>query len=52
MKPSGGAEPPDREPTRNFQGWQRRACLILVGLLLLFTVLLVITATLGALGVR
>ncbi|HVC23211.1 MAG TPA: hypothetical protein VNH82_07295 [Candidatus Dormibacteraeota bacterium] len=51
MKPSGGAEPPHQEPARNFQGWQRRACLILVGLLLLLTILLVITATLGALGV-
>jgi hypothetical protein len=50
---SGGASPeapPDGEPPRTFHGWQRTACLVSVGLLCLFTALVVVSAALGAFG--
>jgi len=49
---SAGAEPPEPETPRSFQGWQRGICVAGVGLLLLFAILVVITAGLGAMGVR
>ncbi|MGH7643179.1 MAG: hypothetical protein ACRENX_09250 [Candidatus Dormibacteria bacterium] len=52
MKRSAEDGPPTGQPPRTFQGWQRRACLVLVGLLVLLAVILVVTASLGALGVR
>jgi len=52
VRGSAGAEPTEPEPPRTFHGWQRNACLILVGLLLLFAVILVVTASLGAMGVH
>ncbi|MGA7172117.1 MAG: hypothetical protein WCB86_06110 [Candidatus Dormiibacterota bacterium] len=52
MTGSAGAEPPQSQPPRSFQGWQRGACLIGVGLLVLLTLVLVVTAGLGALGIN
>ncbi|HVC40213.1 MAG TPA: hypothetical protein VNH20_09665 [Candidatus Dormibacteraeota bacterium] len=43
---------PPEPPPRSFQGWQRVACLVSVGLLLLFMILLVVGAALGVVGVH
>jgi hypothetical protein len=45
-----GPEPPSRERPGTFQGWQRTACLAGVGLLVVFTVLVLVSAILGAIG--
>ncbi|HEY6537781.1 MAG TPA: hypothetical protein VI138_01925 [Candidatus Dormibacteraeota bacterium] len=52
MSPGDQPDPPNQDRPRTFQGWQRSACLVLVGLLLLLMVLVVVSAGLGALGVR
>jgi hypothetical protein len=46
----GEPEPPSRERPGTFQGWQRSACLVGVGLLVVFTVLVLVSAILGAVG--
>ncbi|MGH7639680.1 MAG: hypothetical protein ACREOL_02030 [Candidatus Dormibacteria bacterium] len=49
MTKAGGAGPPERRP-HNFEGWQRSACVICAGLVLLFTLLLLVAVVLGLLG--
>ncbi|MGC2192476.1 MAG: hypothetical protein WA751_09105 [Candidatus Dormiibacterota bacterium] len=52
MSGAARAEPPEPRPPGSFQGWQRGACLIAVGLLALFALLLLVILGLGAVGVH
>ncbi|MGH7692860.1 MAG: hypothetical protein ACREOA_09135 [Candidatus Dormibacteria bacterium] len=51
MTTGAGGEPPHPEPAKSFRGWQRGACLIGVGLLFVFMLLLTVVVGLGTLGV-
>lgn len=52
MSEAGTPKPPPAGSERTFQGWQRAACLVGVGLLLLLAVFLVVNVVLGLLGVH